>query len=44
MGDIKETKEKTDNHNDIMNKDDKDIWELDKETVTKVTNRIKISN
>ena len=27
-----------------MNKDDKDIWELDKETFTKVTNRIKISN
>ena len=44
VGDIKETKEKTDNQNDIMNKDDKDIWELDKETVTKVTNRIKISN
>ena len=41
---MKETKNKIDNHEEIMSKDDKDIWELDRETFNKVTNKIKLSN
>ena len=42
--DMDEIKIKQANHDLIMKTEDKDAWELDKETFMKVTNKIKLKN